>query len=237
MVERYSKNQKLLVFISYLALYFGLQIVILGYYSYELTLKGIEITPENLIVPGINTTFISAVVSFLVITFIARKRLASGTTKLFTKFRYISLAIGGFALMYIANIGLTVLYNALGIVGSSVNQDALELMISINPVIMALPIAILIPVVEEIVFRGVLLEYFERRIGVIGGVIISSALFGLIHVSDAASLVFFPIYFALGLILALIYVKSNKNILVPIIAHVLNNGIAVLALLIMNGGL
>jgi len=237
MVDRYSKNQKLLVFISYLTLYFGLQVVLLGIYTYELSLQGIELIPENLIVPGINATFISAVISFLVILLIARKILIEGLVTLFSKVRYIALALGGFALMYIANIGLTVLYDVLGIVGNSLNQEYLETMISVNPLIMALPIAILIPVVEEVVFRGVMLEYFERRIGVIGGVIISSALFGLIHVSNAESLVFFPIYFTLGLILALIYVKSNKNILVPIIAHILNNGIAVLALLIMNGGL
>ena len=80
---------------------------------------------------------------------------------------------------------------------------------------------LIVPFYEEIFFRGVVHNGLANRIGVWGAILISSIIFGLIH--------FFPIQiitaFLLGLVLGWLYEKSD-NLWIPIICHVVNNGIA-----------
>lgn len=241
MVEKYTKNQKFFVFIAYIAGYFGLQILLLGaYIAIQTELGNVPpegITPADLVLPGIYIQLLSAAVSFFAMYLITKNVF----DKDFINFRKVNspwlLIIGGFVAMYFANIVLGLLYQSLGIVGNSENQIVLEQMISMNPILMILPVAILIPVVEEVLFRGVILEFIEKRLGLIAAGMLSALMFALLHVSDAASLIFLPIYWVLGLILTYIYIKSDKNLLVPIVAHVLNNAISIIAVLILNGGL
>ncbi|AZV56482.1 CPBP family intramembrane glutamic endopeptidase [Clostridium sp. AWRP] len=73
------------------------------------------------------------------------------------------------------------------------------------------------PVVEELIFRGVILNRLRTKIGVIKAVILSSILFGAIHyeVGMISAVVF-------GICMSLIYLKT-KNIFVTISIHVINN--------------
>lgn len=76
------------------------------------------------------------------------------------------------------------------------------------------------PIGEEIVFRrGVLEALQETPRFAPWAIVISSLLFGIIH--------FNPVQiigaFLLGLFFAWIYVASNKNLLLPIVFHVINN--------------
>ena len=76
------------------------------------------------------------------------------------------------------------------------------------------------PVVEELVFRGILLQRWAVKWGVRSGVIASSVLFGVLHYNNPIGLTLF------GLVMGLLYVRTN-SLWVPIACHSLNNLAAV----------
>lgn len=82
------------------------------------------------------------------------------------------------------------------------------------------------PVVEEIVFRGLLFGALARPLGVFGAALISAALFAGVH-GDA---VLFPTLAALGFVSALSYAATG-NLAVPIVLHAANNVLATIALI------
>ena len=80
---------------------------------------------------------------------------------------------------------------------------------------------LIIPFVEEIVWRGMILRRWAHKWGVYRALIVTSLFFGLIHGDE--------IFFAtlLGLFLGLLYLRSG-TIWLPITAHVLWNAQAIL---------
>ena len=85
--------------------------------------------------------------------------------------------------------------------------------------------SLLIPVFEEILYRGVLQRTLQQRYSVRTGLIISSLLFAVMHF-DWYQL---PGLFVIGMCFGIAYNKTN-SLLSPIIAHMVNN-IFALALL------
>ncbi len=80
-------------------------------------------------------------------------------------------------------------------------------------------IAVLIaPIVEEFLFRGVILQRFAVKWGITAGILISSLIFGLLHSDILGAFVF-------GIVMSLLYINT-KTLLVPIACHMLNNGVA-----------
>jgi uncharacterized protein len=79
------------------------------------------------------------------------------------------------------------------------------------------------PIVEEVVFRGILFRALADRIGLWIGAIVSSAIFALIHIEVVLSQ---PValggLFMVGLLLALAY-HWTGNLLVPILGHAVFN--------------
>lgn len=82
--------------------------------------------------------------------------------------------------------------------------------------------AMLVPVMEELVFRGVVLSAL-RRYGIGFSIAASALVFGLAHM-DPSSVVFATIA---GLVFGFLYAKTN-NLWLPILIHALNNLIATL---------
>ena len=74
------------------------------------------------------------------------------------------------------------------------------------------------PVVEELIFRGMLLTRWSLKWGPTAGIIASSALFGIFHVGFFGA-------FAFGVAMSLLYIKTG-TLLVPMAAHFLNNLVA-----------
>ena len=74
------------------------------------------------------------------------------------------------------------------------------------------------PVVEEFVFRGLLLTRWSRKWGITRGILASSLLFGLAH-GNLLGMVFFAI------VMSILYIET-QSLVVPMCAHALNNGIA-----------
>jgi membrane protease YdiL (CAAX protease family) len=78
------------------------------------------------------------------------------------------------------------------------------------------------PITEEILFRGLLLKSFERKIGTLPALILSSLIFSSLH-----SLNLFLEIFAVGIFLGLIYIFTD-NIWLNIFVHIFNNTVGAL---------
>jgi len=87
-----------------------------------------------------------------------------------------------------------------------------------TPVVMltVLLAGIVAPVMEELVFRGLIFQRLIVKIGVVRAVVISSLLFGLLHLEGWLGASIF------ATLMCILYLQT-KNILVPIALHVLNN--------------
>jgi len=85
-----------------------------------------------------------------------------------------------------------------------------------------LSVAVLVPVMEEFAFRGVLLSSL-RKYGAGFAIIASALIFALVHL-DFSNVVF---AFIAGLVFGFLYVKTG-NLWITIFIHALNNGIAVI---------
>jgi uncharacterized protein len=76
------------------------------------------------------------------------------------------------------------------------------------------------PIAEEFIFRGLLLNRLIKKTNMWGGILISSVLFSVSHMD-------FDILigtFLFGIIASLLYLKT-KNLMVPILLHMLHNSI------------
>jgi len=83
-------------------------------------------------------------------------------------------------------------------------------------------LALVGPLVEELLFRGLLTAAFRRRFGPVRTALLTAALFALAHVLPRV----IPPIFILGLALALVYERIGST-LPGILVHCLYNGIAV----------
>lgn len=86
------------------------------------------------------------------------------------------------------------------------------------------------PVVEEILFRGLLHNALRARLGP-GAIVVSSGLFAAIHLYVIN---FLPV-FALGLLLAWLY-ERRGSLWAPIVAHAFANGMVALAYVAYRAG-
>lgn len=86
--------------------------------------------------------------------------------------------------------------------------------------LMLFVVLVFAPIAEEFVFRGVLLQRWAVRWNLPIGIILSSVLFGILHINNPMGLTMF------GVIMALLYVRT-RSLWVPIIAHALNNVVSV----------
>lgn len=92
---------------------------------------------------------------------------------------------------------------------------------------LALPIVVMAPVVEEVLFRGLLYRYLRgrfgrRRVGLVMAVVVSAAIFGVLHVVV-------PPIFVMGLVLAG-FAERFDSLYPGMVLHAVNNGLVVLAI-------
>jgi len=87
---------------------------------------------------------------------------------------------------------------------------------------------IVIPLAEEVFFRGVLYKWLRERWGVIVGVSVSSLIFGLIHIDIAIA----ATAFVLGIVLALVYEYSD-SLWTAVLIHIINNGVKIILLYLL----
>jgi uncharacterized protein len=76
------------------------------------------------------------------------------------------------------------------------------------------------PLIEELIFRGILLQRWSMKWGLRWGIVASSVLFGMLHFNNPIGLTLF------GLVMGLLYVRT-RSLWVPVACHSLNNLAAV----------
>ncbi|HPE76789.1 MAG TPA: type II CAAX endopeptidase family protein [Draconibacterium sp.] len=86
-------------------------------------------------------------------------------------------------------------------------------------------VAVVAPIVEELIFRGLILQGFRRNYNAFTAVFMSALLFALFHLNPWQ----FPATFVLGLLLGWIMLRTN-NILLAILGHSINNFLVLLSL-------
>ena len=94
----------------------------------------------------------------------------------------------------------------------------------------ALTAAVTAPIAEEAFFRGYVLRALATRQGFPVGALVSSLLFGLLHLTGGVGLVALPLM-VVGALLAWGYARTG-NLITDITAHALNNLIGVVLLLL-----
>ncbi|MEL6160680.1 MAG: CPBP family intramembrane glutamic endopeptidase [Cyanobacteria bacterium J06554_11] len=87
-------------------------------------------------------------------------------------------------------------------------------------VLMLFLLLVYAPLVEELVFRGILLQRWGTKWGLRWGLLWSSVLFGILHVNNPLGLTLF------GLVMGLLYLRT-RSLWVPVLCHGLNNLAAV----------
>lgn len=117
--------------------------------------------------------------------------------------------------------------------GSNDNQNAVEAVIKIHPLLSLIWIPFLGPIVEEFTYRFGLFNALSK-INRIFAYVVVSLIFGLIHFNFfapniAVELLNLPPYIISGLIFSYIY--DRENLATSIVAHVTNNLVSYLAMI------
>jgi membrane protease YdiL (CAAX protease family) len=89
----------------------------------------------------------------------------------------------------------------------------------LHKIVFGIMIVLIGPVMEEIVFRGIILTRLAVKWDLKRAILISSLFFGLLHGDDGGVGAF-----VFGVIMAVLYVKT-RTLAIPIILHMLNNAI------------
>ena len=114
-------------------------------------------------------------------------------------------------------------------VSNSTNQATIE-NIHMNPFVLITFTVIMAPIVEELVFRGILMGRVFNPDSIVG-LILSSLLFGLAHMPNSIGV--WIVYAGMGFVLGTVYRKCQK-LEYCIMAHMINNSIAVSMMLLIQ---
>lgn len=114
-------------------------------------------------------------------------------------------------------------------VSNSTNQATIE-NIHMNPFVLITLTVIMAPIVEELVFRGILMGRVFNPDSIVG-LIVSSLLFGLAHMPNSIGV--WIVYAGMGFVLGIAYRKCQK-LEYCIMAHMINNSIAVSMMLLLQ---
>ena len=93
---------------------------------------------------------------------------------------------------------------------------------SLDLVCLLIATAVLAPVVEEIVFRGLLYPLVRQRRGRVVAVVVSALVFAVIH----GFVLLWPGLFLFGVVLAVVF-ETSGSLYPAIVLHALNNALAV----------
>lgn len=166
------------------------------------------------------SSIIATVLGTAFLLFFFRKKV--GLRQLFTVKRKMTLGIfvqlvcvfmGGQVLF---QMGGTVMESGLNLIGYSVREGIESASEVSNTVSMFLYAGLFGPIVEEVIYRGLVLRCLEKQ-GKMLAIFISSLLFGVMHGNLA------QIFFAFGVGLILAYVTVEYSIVWSIALHIINN--------------
>lgn len=166
----------------------------------------------------------------------------------------IIIGVVGFFLMYLGSIILNIIVMSFGTTEPAGNQSTIESMfVGLSNIELFLLISVIVfftPVVEELTFRKGLYGFFGKLALAIGkkinphqdsfpgsklftiatvvAIVGSGLLFWFIHVMGSGDYIYIISYGGAGMMLGYIYHYSGRNIYASIIAHILQNSLAVI---------
>ena len=177
--------------------------------------------------------FVCFAVNFIVLTVVYRNFLFASAQVIPKTFgRYIGITVSGFALYWLSSYLINILVYLLDPAFSNVNDDSILEMVNESPELMWVGTVLLVPIAEELLFRGAIFGGLYRRNKVIAYTV-SIIAFGLLHVLGYVGfyppyrlLLCFLQYIPAGLFLSWAYAKSG-TIFSPILIHMVINFIGI----------
>lgn len=243
MLERSNKTKDLFWLLLFLAwLFLGATVLAIPMFiigplvsglTFEEYIYNTQLITEHTYIPA-TIAHILGIILFVILY----KQIIKNDSSNFKKnwWKYIIVVIIGFVLLYISNILLEKVYDALGFEGetSQNQQSIIDALSGSTKYFVLLYTIILAPIFEEIVFRKLFFTVLKKftKLPSWAIVLIISAVFAFIHVSDIESLKFFPQYFVLAIIITTSYAITKENIFVSTGLHFLNNLVAVIEIII-----
>lgn len=160
----------------------------------------------------------------------------------------------GVAILYGINILINIFFSIIKFTDNAANQEAIESMFTNNSGILifiyCIVIAIIGPLVEELIFRKAIFGCLKKfpKLNKIWKIVISGLIFGLIHVisgivegaiaGDTSLIISEAInsitYVSMGFLFGGIYVYSEENIYPSLIVHIINNTISIVIILMIK---
>lgn len=143
-----------------------------------------------------------------------------------------------FSFMLFSSFVLNYIISYLSGLGDSANQSYIIDLFKDYPYLIIIQALLYAPIVEEIMFRGLIFGSLAKR-SIPLAMVVSSLLFGLAHVYDSllngnfADLWFIPTYAMLGYFLNRAYLKSG-TIVSSMALHFMNNALGILAIVLVG---
>ena len=155
---------------------------------------------------------ISEAIIFIIFIILYHKRLKQDFKKLTKKDLLYIITIS--IILIGLNFVLSNIFEKLNV--NMTNQNSLNNMFINNKLLMTFYITLLAPVIEEIVFRYSIDTACKNNLLFL---ILSTVIFAIMHGIGIVTI----LYLLIGFGLSYSYLKSNRNIIVPIFIHMLNN--------------
>lgn len=180
--------------------------------------------------------FANFAINFICVTVIFHRYLIDSFLVLLQRPKQILLTcLKGFGLYWLGSILVNLLVIRFDPEFSNVNDDTIAILTDQNLYLMIIGTVVLVPVVEETLYRGVVFGQLYRKTPVLGYTV-SVAVFSALHVfgyigfySPLRLLLCFLQYIPAGVFLAWTYAKTN-TIWAPVIIHMAVNLIGMLAM-------
>ncbi len=235
--EKFGRKEILLGFLVYLPIYFVFGQYIISF-LFKILLNFTGWRDMNVINAWYNFVFDGVLGILGILLF---PKVFQGAYNYFTKLdpkRVLKMTLAGYGLIYVVSTVTSILVELVQSGGESANQAGIETIMNVCPVPMILAVVVCAPIVEELIFRGIIFRSF-RKINVYLALFVSSFAFGFIHISsyvlsgDMSQWIQMLPYMAMGLVFGLAYEKS-KSISIPMYLHFINNLISVIAIMFIK---
>lgn len=151
--------------------------------------------------------------------------------------RHVPIGIGvGISGFLIANLIVLMFQASTGVITEPPDQAILENAEAggLATILSSLVAVVMAPIVEELVFRGVLFQSLRRRLGLWPGIGLSSIVFAIVHFEVQQPL-YATILLLFGAWLAAALHRTG-SLVVPIVAHATFNGIAIILTVAATSG-
>ena len=166
---------------------------------------------------------IQAIVFLVTGWLLARMRVPQPPTHRVSPSQALLYGVGGGVVALIASAAIAALLRLLGL---PVEEQEWLTELFTDPVALAwlAPWIVLFgPIAEEVFFRRYAFRAIRRGLGVPGGLLISSALFAMVHFNPSG----FLVYMSIGVVLAAVYERTGR-LVAPVVGHVTVNAVVLL---------